>query len=139
MEFVGNELRRNPDLLVAPADPYGRDEYQIYRNLGFSDQEYKDLLAWRNAWQAHELNPKQAFDAFSSEVVDELMAGRSSVKAEDIVPGIAGVLGIAYDVTYFAATGGDGVSVLVQSCTTGLAAIASKFSVVRRKLLGRGQ
>jgi hypothetical protein len=140
MEFVGNEVRREPDLLHAPiSGPHGNDEYQLYRELGFSDQEYEDLLKFKESWQAHEFNPKEAFDEFSSSVVADIMAGRDTIKAEDIVPGVAGVVGIAFNVTFFGATAGAGISVLVASSCTGLAAIATKFSVVRRKLLGRGQ
>lgn len=136
IDFVGEEVRREPELLSAPDSPH---EYQIYRDLGFSEQEYNDLLIWKRAWQAHELDPKRAFDAFSSDVVSELMAGRYSIKLEDIVPGVAGLVGIAFDITASTATGGIAVPVLVPSCCTGLAAIALKFPEVRRKLLGRGR
>ena len=130
--FASNEARNDPGLLNVPV-PH---EYDLYQALGFSDQEYKDLLVWKKAWHGHEVDMKGAFDIFSSEVVSELQAARYSIKTEDIVPGVAGVVGIALDVGFFAATAA--VPALVSSCATGIAAIAAKFPEVRRKLLGRG-
>jgi hypothetical protein len=115
----------------------GPDEYSIYRDeLGFSQREYDDLLAWKKAWDVHKFDADAAFETFSSSVVSELQAARYSVSAADIVPGVAGIVGIAIDVGFFGPT--LAVPALVASCATGLAAIAAKFPEVRKKLIGRG-
>lgn len=137
MSFVTGKIKENPSLLIAPVFHGPRQsEYQIYRELGFSEREYNDLLAWKKAWDIDQLNIKDAFDTFSDYVVAELQAARCSIKTEDLVPGIAGIVGIAVDVAFFAPTAA--IPPLVASCTTGIAAIAAKFPEVRRKLLERG-
>jgi hypothetical protein len=137
MPFVAGEVIKDSSLLTVPVlHVAGHSEYEIYRDLGFSEQEYKDLLTWKKAWDTNKLDMESAFDTFSSHVVAELQAARFSIKVEDIVPGIAGVVGIAIDVAFFAPTAT--VPALVSSCATGLAAIAAKFPEVRRKLLERG-
>lgn len=139
MTFVAREIASDASLLTAPViHNTGKTEYEIYREeLGFSEREYNDLLAWKEAWNINELDIKSAFDTFSSYVVAELQAARYSIKVEDIAPGIAGVVGIALDVAFFAST--PVIPALVSSCTTGIAAIAAKFPEIRRKLLGRGR
>lgn len=132
--FASDEAHKNPSLLNVPV-PH---DYDLYRELGFSDQEYQDLLTFKKSWEGHEFDMKGAFDIFSSQVVRDLQAARYSIKAEDIAPGVAGIVGIALDVVFFAATTPVAVPALVSSCATGLAAIAAKFPEVRRKLLGRG-
>ncbi len=136
--FVEHEVQKDPLLLTAPishgAEP---DEHQLYRELGFSEQEYKDLVRLKEAWLQSNLDMKGAFDLFTNEVVTQMMAGRYSIRIEDLVPGVAGLVGIAIDVTFFAPTAA--VPPLVSSCATGLAAIAAKFPDVLRKLLERGR
>jgi len=137
MTFVDAEAHQEPSLVTAGIyHSNAQDEFEIYRGLGFSDREYEDLLLWKKAWQKSEFNLKGAFDAFTTEVVVDLQAGRYSIKIEDIVPGIAGIVGIALDIVFFAPTGA--VPQLVSSCATGIAAIATKFPEVQRKLFGRG-
>jgi len=138
MQFVEGSAREHPEYIhVLPAHAGGPDEYRMYRDeLGFSEQEYRDLLVWKKALDVDQMNPAGAFDVFSSGVIAELQAGRYSIAPADIVPGVAGIVGIAADVAFFNET--LAVPALVASCTTGLAAIASKFEEVKRKLLGRG-
>jgi len=137
MTFVARKVASDSSLLTAPVlHGAGKTEYEIYRELGFSEREYNDLLAWKKAWNINKLDIKSAFDTFSNYVVAELQAARYSIKVEDIAPGIAGVVGIALDVAFFAST--PVIPALVSSCTTGIAAIAAKFPEIRRKLLERG-
>ena len=133
--FAQQEALMEPSLLFSRERE--EQEYELYRDLGFSDQEYKDLLEWKKFWQKNNYNLEAAFNEFAGYVVSELQAGRYSIKAEDIAPGVAGIVGIAVDVVFFATAAQ--VPALVTSCATGLAAIAAKFSEVRRKLLGRGR
>jgi hypothetical protein len=138
MTFVDAEAHREPFLMTGPVyHANAQDEFEIYRELGFSDCEYNDLLLWKKAWQESDFNLKGAFDAFTTEVVSDLQAGRYSIKIEDLVPGMAGIVGIALDVVFFAPT--SAVPQLVSSCTTGIAAIAAKFPEIQRKLFGRGR
>jgi hypothetical protein len=103
MTFVDAEAHREPSLMTARVyHTSAQDEFEIYRELGFSDREYKDLLLWKKAWQESAFNLKGAFDAFTTEVVSDLQAGRYSIKIEDLVPGLAGIVGIALDVVFFA-------------------------------------
>jgi hypothetical protein len=136
--FVDCEARREPSVLITPVcNVKGKDEFEIYQDLGFSEREYKDLLLWEKAWQERDFDLKGAFDLFTTEVVSDLQGGRYSIKIEDIVPGMAGIVGIALDVVFFAPTAA--VPPLVSSCATGIAAIAAKFPEVQRKLFGRGR
>jgi len=136
--FVANEVSNDPSLLTVDALHFaGPSEYETYRDLGFSEREYKDLITWKKAWDVSNLDMVKAFEFFASDVVAELQVARYSIKVEDIVPGLAGLIGIALDVVFFAPT--VAVPALVSSCTTGLAAIAAKFPEVRRKLWERGR
>lgn len=136
--FVASEVSNDPSLLAVDVPHLaGPSEYEIYRDLGFSEREYKDLIVWKKAWDVSNLNMVQAFDFFVSDVVAELQAARYSIKMADILPGLAGLVGIALDVAIFAPTGA--VPALVSSCTTGLAAIAAKFPEVQQKLWERGR
>lgn len=138
MTFVDAEAHRDPSLMTAPVyHPNARDEFETYRELGFSECEYNDLLLWKKAWQESDFNLKGAFDAFTTEIISDLKAGRYSIKIEDLVPGMAGIVGIGVDVVFFAPTAE--VPQLVSSCVTGFAAIATKFPEVQRKLFGRGR
>jgi hypothetical protein len=138
IRFIAGAVAENPSLLAFEVDhPIGPSEYEIYKDLGFSEREYRDLLAWRKACDVSKLNLAKAFDFFTSDVLEELQAARYSIKAADIVPGLAGLLGIALDVAFFAPTGA--VPPLVSSCVTGIAAIAAKFPEVNQKLWERGR
>jgi hypothetical protein len=132
---------------------------KLYRELGFTDRDYDDLVVFAEGLCKRRREPSHrdylrvppptdphasvddplcadlegAFDHFADHIVRELMQGRSSLTAGEVVPGLAGIVGIAIDVTFFATSAS--VPSLLGSVTTGIAAIASKFSQVRRKLL----
>lgn len=139
MAFVNTEARNEPSLMTTPViHPGIGDEYKLYREFGFSEQEFRDLLRWKNTWDINNVDMKAAWDFFVSEIIHDLMNGQYTIKFEEIILGVAGVVGVAFDVIFFSASPEPSVPMLVSSCTTGIAAIASKFSEVRRKLLGRG-
>jgi hypothetical protein len=125
--FVTTQARLDPSSLLAPVvHPDGADEKILYREeLGFSEQEYKDLVQWKQSWDANSFDMKAAFDEFASKVVSDLQAAKYSIKIEDVAPGVAGLVGIAVDVVSAVSTG-VGI-MLVSSCATGIAAIAAKF------------
>ena len=52
--FVDTELHENPELL----DLDERDEYDLYRELGFTKQEYEDLKRWKKNLLFQPLNKK---------------------------------------------------------------------------------
>lgn len=133
ISFVALNAMENPSLISTPVDW----EYDIYKELGFSEQEFRDLEVWKNSYEPKECDYVSAFDHFADYVVRELQKARCEINPGDIVPGIAGIIGIATDITFFVTSAN--VPALVSSCTTGLAAIAAKFPTVRKKLLGRGK
>lgn len=133
ISFVDYELCKDPNLLEFEE----QDEYDLYCELGFTKQEYEDLRIWKKGLAKHDFSFADAFDYFVNEVVRELQHARYKIKIKDIIPGIGGVVGIATDLVFFVPSGN--VPALVSSCSTGILAIASKFSDVRAKLLGKGK
>jgi len=130
--FVDSTIQQDPSLIQAFPD----SDRDLYKDLGFTDQEYDDLIAWKEGLKAGGLSLQPAFDYFVDYVLRDLQAAKAEIKAEDVVPAIVGLVGIGVDVGAFLATAN--VPALVGSSVSGIGAIAIKFSTVKNKLFGTG-
>ncbi len=128
LAFIGAQIAGAPGLALTKVE----HEEEIYRELGYTKQEFDDLMAWKEALDLNGLNVRAAYDHFVSHVLRDLQAAQYKISIRDIAPGVAGMVGIAANVTFFVASGS--VPTLVSSCTTGLAAIAARFPDVRDRL-----
>lgn len=133
LEFVDYCIGFVPIETIRP----DRDRAMYVDELGFTPKEFKDLVVFRNGLfkDPHGSSIESAFDYFSDSILRDLRRGKSEVKPLDWLLPISGVLGIAADVWGFFLV--PAPEQIVGSTTTGVAAIASKFGVLKEKLFSR--
>ena len=126
MEFVEKELQIHPAYIKQEVEW----EYNIYSDLGFSRQEYQDLVKWKNSLHPGEINLKKAFDRFTDYIIDENENEKKGVQSNKILDALSGSVGMAIDLLFF--HDAQHIPELVSSSTMGLSAIAKEFKAVRK-------
>jgi NTP pyrophosphatase (non-canonical NTP hydrolase) len=119
--------KNNSALIKSP-----KDESELYKEFGFTDQEYKDLLAWHSVMG----NSNEAIDFTSAfkEYIAILENGKEEPKEgwDKLIPAATGLISIAGDIVAFHGSGD--VHTLYYSTSSGILSIAGAFKSVMRRL-----
>jgi len=130
IEFVEKELKQHPQYLYKEVVW----EHNIYSELGFSNQEYQDLIQWKNSLPPSEINLERAFDKFSDYIIGRNEKEKKDVESSDLLDALSGSVGMAIDLLFFHDL--QRIPELVSSSIIGLAAIAKKIRSVKNILFG---
>lgn len=130
IDYFDKVIRSEPELLKARVI----EEERLYReDLGFSKQEYEDLMLWKDAIEVNKCDFKGAFNYFADVVIKDLQEAKYKIKPHELIGLMSGAVGIAVDITKLT-TSSDIPGFLI-SCGTGMAAITQHGTSIKDKLL----
>lgn len=128
MQFVENEFHHNEEYVYTEV----KWEREIYKGMGMDNEDYENLINWKNALNSNEVNLTAAYEEFSDKIINQIRDERIRIGFDRSILGIAGTVGIASDVTMFHEF--QMIPAIVSSCITGISAMSREFRFVKRKL-----
>jgi len=128
LQTAQDNLPPGPDKVIADL----RAKYDLFQDMGFTKQEFNDLLFLISQLYNPNLKLRDAFNHFVDHVLTEMQADKRAVKPREILAGVGGVLVVAFDVAKFAIT--PEPIELASSCAGGIITIATVFAEVWQKL-----